>query len=261
VQLPDDILFYIFRKTDVISLLNSELVCKSFAKVISSDFLWKIFTHEYYLHSEPIIPRDFHRVYYGDPDFFSVPLTSAEIRQEINKTGYWWRKHFFTYYCVHLEQLDVNYLKEKWDDPTIKATFSNMRCNSAKCGDINSWICLAKGCGYYGCGRSKNGHAISHFKETQNHFVSINLRDLEIWCYRCDRNLEGVTRSELEKIKTIENIMLCRDLHQHRTKLTFISYMIGKDIFCKFCNSPGLHVKCIVQDEEVRRARIPRLVH
>jgi len=97
----------------------------------------------------------------------------------------------------------------------------------------------------------------THFTITQKkkHPLALNVRELEIWCYKCDRFLEGSTRYELEKVKSIECGLLCQEFYQHRVKLSFISKKLGGRQCCSFCNLPGLHVKCIADDEEERRSK------
>ncbi|KAK3436793.1 hypothetical protein EUGRSUZ_C01418 [Eucalyptus grandis] len=55
------------------------------------------------------------------------------------------------------------------------------------CGTMeNLWVCLI--CGFVGCGRYRDKHAISHWKNTQ-HCYSLDLRTQQIWDYVRDTYL------------------------------------------------------------------------
>ena len=39
------------------------------------------------------------------------------------------------------------------------------------------------------CGRQENKHALNHYENNQDHPISINLKTLSLWCYKCDEDL------------------------------------------------------------------------
>ncbi|XP_064977465.1 BRAP2 RING ZnF UBP domain-containing protein 1-like isoform X2 [Musa acuminata AAA Group] len=67
----------------------------------------------------------------------------------------------------------------------------------------NLWICVI--CGFVGCGRYKEGHAIRHWKDTQ-HCYSLDLETQRVWDYVGDRYVHRLNQSrsddKLAKLKS-----------------------------------------------------------
>ncbi|XP_075154530.1 ubiquitin specific protease 16/45 isoform X2 [Haematobia irritans] len=63
--------------------------------------------------------------------------------------------------------------------------------------DNTLWLCLK--CGSQLCGRSKNKHALQHFKTPRSdlHALAMNTRSFEIWCYECDNDVKPDSRKNL----------------------------------------------------------------
>ncbi|XP_073002265.1 BRAP2 RING ZnF UBP domain-containing protein 2 [Typha latifolia] len=59
----------------------------------------------------------------------------------------------------------------------------------------NLWICLI--CGFVGCGRYKEGHAIRHWKETQ-HCYSLELETQRVWDYVGDNYVHRLIQSKTD---------------------------------------------------------------
>lgn len=59
----------------------------------------------------------------------------------------------------------------------------------------NLWICLI--CGFIGCGRYKEGHAISHWRETQ-HCYSLDLHTQRVWDYVGDGYVHRLIQSKTD---------------------------------------------------------------
>jgi BRCA1-associated protein len=59
----------------------------------------------------------------------------------------------------------------------------------------NVWICLL--CGFVGCGRYKEGHAINHWKETQ-HCYSLELETQRVWDYAGDNYVHRLIQSKTD---------------------------------------------------------------
>jgi uncharacterized UBP type Zn finger protein len=69
--------------------------------------------------------------------------------------------------------------------------------------DVSSdvWMCLT--CGFVGCSREKNKHALEHFKESK-HPIAICLNSKHCWCFTCDEWVtEDNKRSELDLIRSL----------------------------------------------------------
>ncbi|UYI28057.1 ubiquitin carboxyl-terminal hydrolase [Encephalitozoon cuniculi] len=106
-----------------------------------------------------------------------------------------------------------------------------LKCNLC---DVNTrlWVCFS--CGYVGCGRMQygaegNGHAKSHYEETQhNVFVlvpSLLKEDCEIFCYLCDSNIRSRYNSAENSVtidfggadgkteeRSVRKVMSCRGI-------------------------------------------------
>ncbi|CAN1216951.1 BRAP2 RING ZnF UBP domain-containing protein 1 [Linum perenne] len=64
----------------------------------------------------------------------------------------------------------------------------------AVCGTLeNMWVCLL--CGFVGCGRYKEGHAIRHWQYTE-HRYSLDLRTQQIWDYVGDNYVHRLNQSK-----------------------------------------------------------------
>lgn len=63
--------------------------------------------------------------------------------------------------------------------------------------DETLWLCLK--CGTQLCGRSKNEHALKHFKtpRSDSHSLALNTTTFEIWCYSCDEEVDPTARKKL----------------------------------------------------------------
>ncbi|CAL5373327.1 unnamed protein product [Camellia sinensis] len=59
----------------------------------------------------------------------------------------------------------------------------------------NLWICVI--CGFVGCGRYKEGHAITHWKETQ-HCYSLELETQRVWDYVGDNYVHRLIQSKTD---------------------------------------------------------------
>nr|XP_043606179.1 BRAP2 RING ZnF UBP domain-containing protein 2 [Erigeron canadensis] len=59
----------------------------------------------------------------------------------------------------------------------------------------NAWICLL--CGFVGCGRYKEGHAIEHWKETQ-HCYSLDVESRRVWDYVGDNYVHRLILSKTD---------------------------------------------------------------
>ncbi|PIN18675.1 Cytoplasmic Zn-finger protein BRAP2 (BRCA1 associated protein) [Handroanthus impetiginosus] len=59
----------------------------------------------------------------------------------------------------------------------------------------NLWMCII--CGFVGCGRYKEGHAISHWKETE-HCYSLELETQRVWDYAGDNYVHRLIQSKTD---------------------------------------------------------------
>ncbi|CAN0918266.1 BRAP2 RING ZnF UBP domain-containing protein 1 [Linum grandiflorum] len=79
----------------------------------------------------------------------------------------------------------------------------------AACGTLeNMWVCLL--CGFVGCGRYKEGHAIRHWQYTE-HRYSLDLRTQQIWDYVGDNYVHRLNQSKAYD-KSIDVNANCRSV-------------------------------------------------
>ncbi|EOY31123.1 Brca1-associated protein, putative [Theobroma cacao] len=77
------------------------------------------------------------------------------------------------------------------------------------CGSLeNLWVCLI--CGFMGCGRYKEGHAVRHWKDTQ-HCYSLELISQQIWDYVGDGYVHRLNQSKADG-KSVEMNSRCMSL-------------------------------------------------
>ncbi|ESR64116.1 hypothetical protein CICLE_v10008137mg [Citrus x clementina] len=80
------------------------------------------------------------------------------------------------------------------------------------CGTVeNLWVCLI--CGFVGCGRYKEGHAVRHWKDTQ-HWYSLDLRTQQIWDYVGDNYVHRLNQSKADG-KLVEMNSPCMSHEAH----------------------------------------------
>ncbi|KVH99120.1 BRCA1-associated 2 [Cynara cardunculus var. scolymus] len=100
----------------------------------------------------------------------------------------------------------------KWTDSSCPVCrYCQQQPEKSKClicqTSENVWLCLL--CGFVGCGRYKDGHAIQHWKETQ-HCYSLELETQRAWDYVGDnyvhRLLQSKTDGKLVELNTTDNI-------------------------------------------------------
>lgn len=101
----------------------------------------------------------------------------------------------------------------KWTDSSCPVCrYCQQQPEKSKClicqTSENVWICLL--CGFVGCGRYKEGHAIEHWKQTQ-HCYSQELETQRVWDYVGDNYVHRLIQSKTDG-KLVE---LNHNHHQH----------------------------------------------
>lgn len=89
----------------------------------------------------------------------------------------------------------------------VKVKAENMKLNSTceVCKDQNeALICTT--CGKTFCSRFASKHMLEHYKMT-NHPISLNISDLSMWCYECDRVLDHTGNSKLNNLYNKAHIL------------------------------------------------------
>eukprot|EP01124_Arcella_intermedia_P002034 TRINITY_DN11120_c0_g1_i1.p1 TRINITY_DN11120_c0_g1~~TRINITY_DN11120_c0_g1_i1.p1 ORF type:complete len:251 (+),score=47.83 TRINITY_DN11120_c0_g1_i1:33-785(+) len=240
---PSDTIFAIVYHSDVKEILILDLVSKSFHKIVSSEYLWFLQVQKFGITDYPKIPSNHRRIFYGEPGW----NTNVVLADEMNISGYWWRKHFFNYYCVHLASLHLDTIKLHWDD-TWKKGLPAKKCDICPSGPI--WVCLT--CNFSGCGRQQLSHALEHY-HSKNHALAVNPTDLDLWCYKCERFIKNSTYKERQLVTGLNIVFFSDNIRNHSSELGFISFRREGKLYCKFCRQAGLHVQCILEDEDRRK--------
>ncbi|OVA12903.1 zinc finger protein [Macleaya cordata] len=88
----------------------------------------------------------------------------------------------------------------KWTDSSCPVCrYCQQQPEKSKCSvcetSENLWICVI--CGFVGCGRYKEGHAIRHWKETQ-HCYSLELETRRVWDYVGDNYVHRLIQSKTD---------------------------------------------------------------
>ncbi|KAL8099089.1 hypothetical protein AgCh_031680 [Apium graveolens] len=88
----------------------------------------------------------------------------------------------------------------KWTDSSCPVCrYCQQQPENSKCficqTSENVWICVI--CGFVGCGRYKEGHAIRHWKETQ-HCYSLELETQRVWDYVGDNYVHRLIQSKTD---------------------------------------------------------------
>eukprot|EP00808_Paulinella_micropora_P019580 g7018.t1 len=55
---------------------------------------------------------------------------------------------------------------------------------ACRLGFPDLWMCCH--CYKLGCGRNQRRHALNHYHQTGNHFVTLKIKSMDFWCYGCD---------------------------------------------------------------------------
>ncbi|BBN04669.1 BRCA1-associated protein [Marchantia polymorpha subsp. ruderalis] len=100
----------------------------------------------------------------------------------------------------------------KWTDSSCPVCrYCQQQSDKSTCSicdtSENLWICVI--CGFVGCGRYQEGHAINHWKETQ-HCYSLELETQCVWDYVGDNYVHRLIQSKTDG-KLVELPAPCRD--------------------------------------------------
>ena len=148
----------------------------------------------------PQVSREMNRYVHDEPLWKGICEEDCGIT-ELKQPN--WRSELYKNYCKHFLSLDRDWLKlrftddyKQWLSTTAACSDSNQGCNVERGNDL--YVCLHKGCGFYGCSRYKNKHALTHAKDMRHEFC-VNWNKLDFWCYHCMRFVG--TRNAKEKLE------------------------------------------------------------
>eukprot|EP00931_Biecheleriopsis_adriatica_P076571 TRINITY_DN50262_c0_g1_i1.p1 TRINITY_DN50262_c0_g1~~TRINITY_DN50262_c0_g1_i1.p1 ORF type:complete len:247 (-),score=27.33 TRINITY_DN50262_c0_g1_i1:14-754(-) len=125
-----------------------------------------------------------------------------------------WQRLYARNVCPHLTSENIGAAEKRWSPEFKQWVCSKGRCSAEGCSAIDVMVCCI--CDVLGCGRAHQRHALEHYN-TCGHTPTVNLRGLDVWCYRCDRFLGEEGGREAENVRNLRRALLCRDqLSQHR---------------------------------------------
>jgi len=254
LSLSYELLFHILSQLNAEEISIIGLVCKGFYTITQTEFLWYRLCVKDGVHTQPLISKHYKEFYYGDDETFKASILQPPTKEETQKHGYWWRKHYLTYHCIHFDNVDLDVLDKLWS--AAKSKMPDQRCHAPSCFAIDVWLCLHNDCGFAGCGREKGAHALQHFQKSR-HSLTMNMRERTLWCYKCDRFIEGHTTAVSQKKLRLDCMLFCEGLYLHRLYFNDYTTGVGESRTCKFCDKKGIHYKCIFEHQQLQKASLP----
>ena len=115
-------------------------------------------------------------------------------------------------YITKINTISFKFQNKSW--PNFRKTCTVCKYNNKyndnninkKCFDCDiesdNWCCMI--CGYTGCNRYNNGHALKHYYET-NHRFSLLIQSEGIWDYEGDCYVHKVNQNEYKNLNSINN--------------------------------------------------------
>lgn len=191
-------MFSYLSPTDVFSC---RLVCKLWKVAADKDVVWFWMAQRFNLITKKVlIQKDAKREEGVNNDYIPPPLDVAPT----------WKILVLRNFCVHLQSLQF---WEKQREIVSVHGMEDRRCDA--CNKLNCWICLQ--CNKFLCGRQDNAHMLAHHKESK-HNVVVNVRDLLVWCFDCDRYLptDKPILEEKKKVFLIKRLLYTNAFYNHR---------------------------------------------
>jgi hypothetical protein len=155
----------------------------------------------------------------SDDDKYFVPAPQSSAPT--------WKELVLRQWCPHLVPSSVE------ECMGLEAAWSGlgMHLHETRCARCNlygsSWICTR--CQLVACGRAKNGHMLEHYT-VNHHCTVIESRELQMWCFKCDRYLGESDSSDAERLRVllIKRSLLCLHLFQHRQEQKHLEEELDK---------------------------------
>nr|XP_050867488.1 ubiquitin carboxyl-terminal hydrolase 45 isoform X1 [Vespula vulgaris]XP_050867489.1 ubiquitin carboxyl-terminal hydrolase 45 isoform X1 [Vespula vulgaris]XP_050867492.1 ubiquitin carboxyl-terminal hydrolase 45 isoform X1 [Vespula vulgaris] len=130
--------------------------------------------------------------------------------------------------CPHLNKaFNFNSIKKHTKKTGIRAECSTCKkekalkehINETEQSDIDIWVCLL--CGEQNCGIKNEKHAQKHYEKphSDSHYIAINIKDWNIWCYRCSKEITLEHRRKTEVVDFIQKSLLKSPITSQQTKV------------------------------------------
>lgn len=184
----DAALIQLFGYLNAPDVLSCRLVCKQFRACVDKEQVWYSVARRLgFVNPNVVIDKNVKREKTPEtaPDHFYVPPPTDQAPS--------WRVLVLRNNCTHMPSLSQ--CEEGFSFPR---NLDGSRC--AKCNRMNGWFCLT--CQIYLCGRQDGAHMLEH-SEASGHSVVCHLRELNVWCFKCDRYIDTVDRTEKEEKKKV----------------------------------------------------------
>jgi hypothetical protein len=163
----DDIFREICKTLDTYSLLRLQRTCRHFLSFVAS--LWPVIASD-----RGVIVEKSENGTYG------INTKMYEQFDDILWDRALFYKEARASTCWHKFLLSPSHYRE-------------MQSKSSQCQECTQtsslWRCLAPGCGYIGCSRYANQHALNHSHSNKGHYLA---SCGQIWCYGCEKYIRDV---------------------------------------------------------------------
>ena len=185
-------------------LLRVPLVCKAWLRSSRKEYVWFRMAKLQGLAGHAVASDECRRSALADEnEYIPAPLDRAPS----------WRALVLRNVCVHLAGLAwARERQTRW--AVLRHELVEARCG--ECRAMNCWMCLE--CETMACGRTQKKHMIQH-NQTTGHAVVVATRELNVWCFKCDRYL-GETRHhnarERHQVLLVQKALLINDFFSHR---------------------------------------------
>lgn len=109
--------------------------------------------------------------------------------------------------CIHINKsIDINRVRKaikssQMETDKCSECIKNVTVTESADNDFEYdktvWLCLK--CGSQLCGRARNKHALLHYETPRSdlHYLAINTTSMDIWCYRCDKEIPHKSSKKL----------------------------------------------------------------
>jgi hypothetical protein len=181
------------------------LVCSAWARSARKEYVWFRMAKRRKIAGVATLNAAPRQVLANAPHYYiPAPLDAAPS----------WRVLVLRNFCIHLSsQAWCEGRMREWR--RVRDTLENSRCS--RCNSLQNWMCTS--CELIACGRTQQKHMLAHNEESRHPLV-IQTRELQVWCFVCDRYVGEVCTAQPEerlRVLLMQHALLIDGFHAHRT--------------------------------------------